>query len=426
MDNAAYTAIAISLGLGVLVGLQREWKASAVAGIRTFPLLTLLGTLCGLLSGDGELWLVAAGLLTVSLLLVIANLSKIRAARFDFGLTTEMAALVMFAVGAALGRGMTGPAIVSGGIVAVLLQWKAGLHGIVQRLAEKDLRGLTHLALIGLVILPILPDQAYGPYAVLNPFRIWRMVVLIVGISMSAYVIFKLLGARAGAVLGGVLGGLISSTATTVSYARQSQQSKSSLALAALVIVIASTIVNVRVLIEIGVVAPDLLRLALPPFAILTGLMMVECLILFLPLRHQLEHPFEPANPGQLTAAIIFGGLYAVVLLIVAVVQAHFGTNALYGVALVSGLTDVDAITLSTAELFNNGQLPAATAWRVILVATLSNLVFKAGIVGLLGSGRLWVYVSILFAIAIAGGLGLLWLWPDFEWVLPAPPGAKP
>jgi len=419
LEENAYQAIAISLGLGLLVGLQRQWKESDIAGIRTFPLFTLLGTFCGLIGGSGDRWLLAGGMLAIALLLVIANFSKIRADKFDFGITTEVSALVMYAIGAALGLGFTGPAIVAGGIVAVLLQWKRHLHGIVDRLAEKDLRGLTHLVLIALVILPILPDQTYGPYDVLNPYDIWRMVVLIVGISMTAYVIFRLVGARAGAVLGGVLGGLISSTATTVSYARQSKNAANAVALAALVIVIASTIVNVRVLIEIGVVAPTLLRLALGPFAILTGLMVLECLVLFLPLRNQLAHPPELANPSQLKAAIIFGALYAVVLFVVAAVKAHFGSDALYVVAVISGLTDVDAITLSTAELFSSGRVSGETAWRVILLATLSNLVFKAGAVGVLGSRRLLLYVSILFAVALAGGAGLLLLWPDIELTLP-------
>ncbi|NND97901.1 MAG: MgtC/SapB family protein [Pirellulaceae bacterium] len=410
-----YQAIAISLGLGLIVGLQREWKESDIAGIRTFPLITLLGTVLGQVSAGDINLLIAAGLISVAVLLVSVNIVKAKASEFDFGLTTEIAALVMYGVGVTLAMKMTGPAVVVTGIVAVLLHLKQRLHNIVDRMAEKDIRSVIHLVLIALVILPVLPDQTYGPYDVLNPYKIWRMVVLIVGISMSAYVIYKLVGARAGAVLGGILGGLISSTATTVSYARQTKENADAGAMAALVIVIASTIVNLRVLIEVGVVAPRLLNVALLPIALLMVLMTIECLVLFFPLRNRVTKPPDHDNPAQLKPAIIFGALYAVVLFIVAAAKEHFGDQALYVVAIISGLTDVDAITLSTARLFQQDRLEAGTAWRVILIATLSNLVFKAGAVAVLGSRKLLFYVAILFGIAIAGGVGLLLFWPDVE-----------
>ncbi len=419
-DFEIYQTIAISLGLGLLVGVQREWKESDIAGIRTFPLITLLGTLSTIASDGTVGWLSAAGLVALAALLVVANQAKALAKKYDFGMTTEVAVLMMFVVGAALGVGLTGPAIVTGGIIAVLLHWKQKLHGFVARMGEKDLRSLFHLVLIALVILPVLPDQTYGPYDVLNPYSIWRMVVLIVGISMSAYVAYKLLGARTGAVLGGIFGGLISSTATTVSYARQSAQDSSATPMAALVIVIASTIVNVRVLFEVGVVAPQLLRVTLLPIAAILVLMAIQCGVLFIPLRNQITSPPDHENPAQLKAAILFGTLYAVVLLIVAAAKDQFGNEALYLVALISGLTDVDAITLSTAKLFQDDRLDGATAWRVILIATLSNLVFKAGAVAVLGSRRLFFYVAVLFGITILAGTAFLLWWPDVEIAIPS------
>ncbi len=419
MNLEIYQAIAISAGLGLLVGLQRQWSESEIAGIRTFPLITLLGTVCGLL-GDGQpTWMMAAGILSVAILLAIANQAKISAGEFDFGMTTEVAALLMFAVGVAVAAGLHGPAVVTSGIVAVLLHWKQWLHHIVRRMAEKDIRSVIHLVLIALVILPVLPDETYGPYDVLNPYSIWRMVVLIVGISMAAYVAFRLVGASAGAVLGGVLGGLISSTATTVSYARQTKSDANASGLAALVIVIASTIVNVRVLLEVGIVAPQLLRVAAVPIGLMLLLMTAECLVLFIPLRKQATKPPDHDNPAQLKPAIIFGALYAVILFVVAAAKDIFGDQALYGIAIISGLTDVDAITLSTAKLFNDQRVGPSTAWRVILIATLSNLVFKAGAVALLGSRRLLLHVSVLFGIALLGGIALLMLWPEVEIALP-------
>jgi uncharacterized membrane protein (DUF4010 family) len=286
-------------------------------------------------------------------------------------------------------------------------------------MGDKDIRGVIHLVLIGLVILPVLPDQTFGPYDVLNPYSIWRMVVLIVGISMIAYVAYQLLGTSAGAVLGGILGGLISSTATTVSYARQTKDNSQANAMAALVIMIASTIVNFRVLLEVGVVAPNLLRIAALPILVMLLLMSAECAALFVPLRKQASAPPEQDNPAQLKPAIIFGGLYAVILFVVAAAKDVFGNEALYGIAMISGLTDVDAITLSTATLFNDQRIEASTAWRVILIATMSNLVFKAGAVAMLGSRRLLLYVSSLFGIALLGGLAILFFWQEVEIAIP-------
>lgn len=419
MTNEPYQAIALSAGLGLLVGLQREWKDKEIAGIRTFPLVTLLGTLAAIISVPESYWVVAAGLLSIAGLLLIANVAKVKAEDFDPGMTTEAAALLMFVVGAAVGYNWTGPAIVTTGIVAVLLHWKKPLHGFVDRIGEKDFKGLIHLVLIALVILPMLPNETFGPYDVLNPYKIWRMVVLIVGISMAAYVAYKVLGARVGAILGGLLGGLISSTATTVSYARQSKSDVDSSAMAALVIVIASTIVNVRVLFEIGVVAPELLRYAALPMGVMLLVMTVECLVLFVPLRKQETEPPDHDNPAQLKPAIIFGALYAVILFVVAAAKQHFGNQALYGVATISGLTDVDAITLSTAKLFGDGRVDSSTAWRVILIATMSNLVFKTGAVAFLGSRKLLVYTSVLFGIALGTGVLLLLFCPEFELTVP-------
>ncbi|QDU80070.1 MgtC family protein [Polystyrenella longa] len=413
--SETHLALAISFGLGLLVGLQREWKESEIAGIRTFPLITLLGTLTVTLGADQASWLTAAGLVAVAFLLTVANLAKIRAKTFDFGMTTEVAALLMFVVGCALGVGLTGPAVVTAGITAVLLHWKDRLHGIVNSLTGKDLKAVMNLALIGLIILPLLPDETYGPYEVLNPYDIWRMVVLIVGISMVAYVAYKLLGARVGSILGGIFGGLISSTATTVSYARQTKESPELSGLAALVVLIASTIVNIRVLIEIGIVAPNLLRDALIPMVLMLLLMIAECFAMYFPLRNQKTEPPNHDNPAQLKPAIIFGVLYAAVLFIVAAARDIFGEQALYWIAGISGLTDVDAITLSTAKMFNEERIDGTTAWRVILIATMSNLVFKAGAVAMLGSRRLLFYVAISFGIAIAGGVLLLLFWPGIE-----------
>jgi uncharacterized membrane protein (DUF4010 family) len=273
--------------------------------------------------------------------------------------------------------------------------------------------------LIGLVILPILPDETFGPYEVLNPYRIWRMVVLIVGISLCAYVIQRILGSRSGAILGGLLGGLISSTATTVSYARRTAGKPDSVWIAALVIMLASTVVNARALFEISVVAPQLLSHVVPPLAILAlGMSMLSVVLYFRSRGVPIEESTNE-NPAQLKTAIFFGLLYAVILFVVAAVRDLFGDRALYAVAVVSGLTDMDAITLSTAEMFREQRIDGSTSWRIILIAMLANLAFKGAAVAILGSRKLTWLIALVFGITIAIGVALLLFWP--EWAIELP-----
>jgi uncharacterized membrane protein (DUF4010 family) len=408
----AFQTLGISLGLGLLVGLQRERAKSRAAGVRTFPLITVLGTLCAMLSPSMGGWMVVGGMLAVASAMVIANVLKMRLNDPSPSMTTELAALVMYAIGAYLVVGHKSAAVALAGAVVVLLYAKPILHGVVERMGEHDMRGLMQFALIALVILPILPDEPFGPFEVLNLRQIWWMVVLVSGISLGGYVAFKLFGHRAGAVLGGLLGGLISSTATTVSYAKRASHVKSQLAAATLVIMLASTVVNARVLFEVSIVA----RGVLPQIAGPVAVMMATALLLAAGvwIRHRKSPAELPPqdNPTELRAAITFGVLFAGVLLAVATARHYLGDRGIYGVAAISGLTDMDAITLSTSRLAAEGVIATTTAWRAIIIATIANLVFKAGIVALLGGPALLARVGTLFAINAAVGGLLLVLWP--------------
>jgi uncharacterized membrane protein (DUF4010 family) len=416
--------LAIALGLGMLVGLERELAAgrgeapaAKIAGIRTFPLITALGLLCGWLGGSSIGLLLAAGLLTLTALAVMGNrLHLERATRegqlLDPGLTTELAVLVMFLVGAVLATGHRAVAVALGGAVSVLLHARGSLHQLVARIGEEEARSIFRFTLLALVILPLLPDRTYGPYDVLNPFRIWWIVVLIVGVSLAAYVAARLLGVWGGVLLGGALGGLISSTATTVSESGRVREGTSPVLASLLVIQLASTVVFVRVLFEIGVVSPRLLPALVPPLSTMLGVMVALSALVYAVFR---QRPAEqrPPEPSQgLRAAIVFGLLYAVVLLAVAAAKEHFGEGALYLVAALSGLTDLDAITLSTAQLVQEDRIPVDTGWRLILVGALSNLVSKAGVVAVLGTRRLLAGVAAVFGAALLGGGLLLVLWP--------------
>ena len=414
MELSAVTPLLLAVALGLLVGMQREWAVDEVAGVRTFALITLAGAVTGRLSVEMGSWIVAAGLLAVTALVVTGNLGRMRnESHSDHGVTTEVAALIMFGVGALLEYGATSASIVVAGSVAALLHWKQPLHARIEQLDRQDLDALIRLALIGLVILPVLPNRSFGPYQVLNPFQIWLMVVLIVGMSMLGYLAYALFGTRRGSVVSGVLGGLISSTATTVSYAKRTRSEPDRSPAAAVVVVLASVVVFGRVMVEIAVAAPNAVSQLIPPIAVMMAVMAAVAVVLL-----RVDTPAEeretsdPSPPSDLRAAVTFGALYAAVLLAVALTRTHLGDEALYAVAAVSGLTDVDAITLSSAQMVRNGGLEASTGWRLILVGAMSNLVFKGGVVAVLGDRRLRARVLTAFVISFAAGVALLALWP--------------
>ena len=404
--------LGISLLLGLLVGLQRQRTESSIGGIRTFPLIATFGTLCGLLAVEHGGWIVAAGLVALAALLVVSNLMLAKGGDTDAGQTTEVSALLLYGIGVYLVFGEMAVAVVLGGAIAVLLHYKDLLHAFASRFGERDVTAFMQFILITLVILPVLPNEAYGPYDVLNPFQIWLMVVLIVAISLVGYVAYKLFGAREGAVLGGLIGGLVSSTATTVSFARRTATKPGVAGLAALVVMIASGIVFVRVLAEIAVVAPAHFGRIAPPLVAMLILAAGIAVFLYFHTRNHRAVMAEHGNPADLRTAIIFGSLYAVVVFAVAWTNAEFGDRGLYLVALVSGLTDMDAITLSTSQLVGQDRLDTQTAWRMIRVASLANLVFKGALVAILGSRELLRRVAGAFGVMIVAGGALFWFWP--------------
>lgn len=407
-----FIRLAVALGLGLLVGLQRERTDSAIAGIRTFALITLLGATAAQLGKAFGGWVVAVGFLCAAALVVSGNLARMPKGEAEPGQTTEFAALVMYGVGAWVIAGSMAVPIVLGGAVAVLLHLRDPLHKFVQKIGEDDIKGIMQFVLISLVVLPVLPDREMGPYDVLNPFQIWWMVVLIVGLSLAGYLAYKLLGANAGAALGGVLGGLVSSTATTASYARRTKEEPEGNRLAAMVVMIASTVVYARILVEIAAVAPRHLRALGPPLGAMLGLALVLSAAVWLLGRKKGAELPPQENPAELKSALLFGALYAAVLLAVAFARQRFGTAGLYTVAALSGLTDMDAITLSTSRLVHGAKLSPEMGWRAILLASMSNLLFKAGIVAVLGSRGLLGWVLALFGIVGLGGGLILWLWP--------------
>jgi uncharacterized membrane protein (DUF4010 family) len=412
-----FEQLAVATALGLLVGLQRQHAAAPLAGLRTFPLVAALGAVAAILDRTLEAhgWVVGAALVGIVAVAAVGSWINAKYEQNGGGITTEVAILLMYVVGAFVVLGDRNVAIAVGVGMAILLQFKGELHGIAARLGDHDLRAIMQFVLIAFIVLPLLPNAGYGPFAALNPYEIWLMVVLIVGISLGAYILYKFFGQSAGVVLGGVLGGAISSTATTISYARRTATGPNGARPAALAIVIASTIVYARVLIEISVVARDFFPKAMPPIAIAAGSGVLAALLLWLTVRREKEEMPEQTNPTELRSAVVFALMYAGVTLALAAAQhysEYLGVRGYYGIALLSGLTDMDAITLSTARLVHVGELDPAIGWRMIILGSVSNLIFKLLLVAVIGHRRLLMYAAVLFAIPIAVSVGLLVFWP--------------
>lgn len=417
MDYTDLSTLGIAFGLGLLVGLQRQRTDNKMAGVRTFTLISILGVMSAFLTRDLENpYLLPVIGLCLTGLLIVANLIKLKKfENADIGQTTEVAALLMFAIGAYLVLGNQVIGIIVGGVMAILLYVKEHLHDFIENLMEKDLAAIMTFAGISLIVLPILPNQTYGPFDVINPHNIWLMVVLIVGISVVGYFIYKFLGKRAGIISNGILGGLISSTATTVSYAKKTKDVGRVDLIAAFIITTASAIALVRVMVEVGVVIPEKLNSIVLPLFFELVCMAILCgaLFYFINKEKNSDEMPEPDNPAQFKSALVFGLLYGIILLAVAFTKERFGNDGLYIVSIISGLTDVDAITLSISNLMKNDGLATSTGWRLILLASMSNLLFKGIMAAILGTKRLMKWIGMSFGISIVIGLLIMWLWPE-------------
>jgi uncharacterized membrane protein (DUF4010 family) len=400
-------AFMTSLAIGLLMGLERERRSSAKAGLRTFALVALLGTLAGLLAEKVDSgWILPAGLLTVGAMIIAAYLNQPDDAG-DPGTTSVVAILVCYCLGAAVWFGYGTLAVMIGIATTALLYFKAELHGLSSQLTPKDIISILQFAVLTFVILPILPDRNYGPYEALNPHQAWLMVVLVSGVSLAGYAALRLAGPQHGAPMMGLLGGLVSSTATTVVFSRHAHANAALARTAMVVIMVASLMVLLRLMVMAAVVAPDVIEPLAKVFVggLLPGLAVTAFAWRRLEAQGALPMP-EVRNPTEIRTALGFGALYAVVLFCSAWLSDVAGAKGLYAVALASGLTDVDAITLSSLRLFTLDTLTKGQAVTSISLAVLSNLTFKAGLIVALGGWPL-ARLALPAMLAVAAGLGL-------------------
>jgi uncharacterized membrane protein (DUF4010 family) len=418
----------IALCLGALVGLERQVTQEEsrgekdLPGVRTFAFTALVGALAVLLARElGTAFAVA--LFAASATFLVLRYHYDSARRGDPGYTTEIASLCTFAVGALAQAGHSLVAVMITIAMVALLRSKRVLHRAGELLSPQDMQiGIRFLVISG-IVLPLLPDVAWDPFGVLRPRDVWRVVVLISGISFVGYALWRLRAGGGSYLAAGLLGGLVSSTATALAYARVAHGAAVARPVEALV-VLASGAACLRVGVLVGVVAPALLPGAMPA---LGAMFAAACAIAWL--RHygdgaEGERP-ERANPLTLRTALSFAALYASVLLAAAAAREHVSTAATYAVAATAGLFGADAPSLSVARLASEGKLPVAGAAQGIALVAIATTLGKAVIVAWVGRGPFARRVAPSLCVVALVGAAALAL-PSLRPTAAPPAEAKP
>ncbi|MDH4094975.1 MAG: MgtC/SapB family protein [Betaproteobacteria bacterium] len=406
MDES-WLRLAVGAGIGLLIGLERERNPSAKAGVRTFALIAVAGTLAALLEAQaGVGWLVAVGLAAVASMLIAAYAREPQ--KGDPGTTTVIAAIVCYLLGVLAGRGDSALAGALAIGVTALLYFKPELEGFSVALKRHEQVSVLQFLVVTFIVLPILPDRAYGPYEVLNPRHVWLMVVLIAGIGLASYLALRIAGTRGGAILTGILGGLVSSTATTVLYARRAGESLAMERIAFGAVPLANLVPLARIALLAAVISPVLAARLAPALGAALAAGVLVWAIGFSRAAPEAEAGApEIRNPAEMRTALRFAAVYAVVLLAAAWLSDLAGPRGLYAAALASGLVDIDAITLSALNLFGEERVPAAAATLAIGLAYLANSAFKLGVLFWYHRRLAWRTLWPLAAALAAGGAAL-------------------
>jgi uncharacterized membrane protein (DUF4010 family) len=406
----------ISLAIGILVGMQREFASGGdggelPAGVRTFGLIALLG--CGSAHVSRLMESViplGAGFASLAALLTCTYLTQIR--RGKAGLTTEIAAAVTFLGGALALEGQLRLAGALGVVTTLLLSLKLELHALARKLTQEDVFATLKFAVLGVVVLPLLPNRAYlqPPFDLINPFKIGLFVVLMLGVEFVGYVLAKLMGARRGIGLMGILGGLVSSTAVTLGFTQRSRREPAHSGSLALAILASWCVMLGRTLTVVWLLNPDVLRESWGPLAAALAAGAGFCLFLYFRHRQAAEAEAAPfTNPFELGPALRFGLLFVVILVLSRWAQTAFGAPGMYLSSFTAGLLDVDAVSFSMTRMAGDGAVAASAAANAVLLASLANTLLKGGMSIPAGSPELRRVLLPGMSFMIAAGVLAAW-----------------
>jgi uncharacterized membrane protein (DUF4010 family) len=398
--------LGIAILIGLFIGVERERKKKtgekSFAGIRTFPLIAILGFLSALMGSEIDSALFVAVTVVFGALVTLSYFFSSRDG--SFGGTSEIAVLIIFTLGALVYWDYL---ILSASVaimLAIFLTFKSQIRSFAGKIEEEDLYATIKFAIITLIVLPLLPNESFGPFSAFNPRRIWYMVILIAGISFVGYVLFKLIGTKRGIQLLSILGGLASSTAVTLSFTQRSKELPGLSRNLAAGIVLASTIMFPRVLLIVYVLNHQVAEMLLLPIGIFTAAGLITGLVLW---RDTQKNNFENIvlkNPFKLMSAFKFGIIFAIILFVSKAAQILGGDGGIFVTSVFAGLADVDAITISVVDLVHTN-LSLNAAVIAIIIGTTSNSIVKMIIAAFFGSSELRKYSFIGFSGMISASL---------------------
>jgi len=406
--------ILLVLFLSFLMGLEREERRTAsehysFGGVRTYPLIGLISYATSLLSG-GQILPVMLGFAVVSGFLMLAYQHKVATSIFS-GVTSEMSGLTTYLVGALVYREQFWIAITVSVASMLLLELKAVLEGLTKRIAAEEILTFTKFLLLTAVILPVLPNQEFGPFHI-NPFKAWLVVVAVSGVSYGSYVIQKLTKGQGGVILAALLGGAYSSTVTTVVLAKRAAR-ESRPHLFAGGTLIASGVMYVRLAGLVTMFNRNLLTTLGVPFAILAGVGMgAGWLWTRIPDARagEVKREYESRNPLELRAAFFFAVLFLAILVATHLAIAYLGRAGVYTLAGLMGVTDVDPFIMGMTQSAG-GVTSLKVASAAILIAAASNNLVKGIYAFSLSDRKTGVEsLCLLGGLTVAGLAPLLWL----------------
>src|SRR5690625_1151054 len=400
--------VLISLAIGLILGLEREYDQSkgeiGSAGIRTFPITTILGFVMGTMSETYSVWFIIAGTVSFILFLSIGQLSKFRM-EAGFGLASNLALIITFVLGIMVSQGLYRDSVATAVIVVTLLSLKSTMRSIIENITMQELFAFIKFAIIALLILPFLPNRDFGPEGLLNPFEIGSIVVIVSFLNFIGYFLVKFVGSRKGILLTSILGGLISSTAVAWNYAAESKKSPELSRDYSAGIIIASAIMFPRLMLLAAIFNIEIVYPLILPMLLLTLINVVPAILLLRKKKdsEKAETNVEVGNPLNVLNALSFTAIYIVILYAVHYGNEFFGESGLYYSSLIAGLADTTAITISMAKFALKPEYLNLSA-LVVLAATLSNTAVKMGIVFFRGSKTTIRFVSYVFGAMILAG----------------------
>ncbi|MFP4252632.1 MAG: MgtC/SapB family protein [Guyparkeria sp.] len=415
-DNQTLWHLGIAILLGALIGLERGWTkrkeeaGSRIAGLRTHALVGLLGGLAGLLSETLTGWAFPTLLLAVAALAIVAWRTRAESVQ-NFSITDSVGLLIAFCIGAIAVAVDVVVATAAAVFTAMILDNREEIHGLLHKLEARELDAALKLLLITAVMLPILPNEGFGPGDALNPYQIWWMVVLIASISFVGYFAIRMGGAEKGILFTSLFAGLSSSTALTLHFARQSRLTKDLGPLLGIGILIACGTMFPRVLLVATMVHPPMFAALLTPLLVMTVLLYVPAFLMWRKARRgiDVEQPELKQNPLDLTSALLFGVLLTAIMLAGEWLREWLGSAGIYLLAASSGVADVDAINLSLTRMARE-TISVDVAVVGIIIASAANNLVKTGIAAIIGTRTLGLWVAGPMILSLTAGLLTAWL----------------